>query len=213
VIAKRLNRPGDVQKALMGASAVAFYQGRIDEAMASQEDNIAYSRTVGNRVSIARSYHSLGLMCWSVGRYAEAEKYVHESINMARQFGEKWAIANDLNTMGYIQTGLERDAEAMRYFREALGVALPINATSLILDIISGVAQLALRAGALNKAVSYLSLALHHPATNVDVQHTVEPILESARQQMPQAMFEAAYTAGQQLELNSIISKLLEHRQ
>lgn len=211
-IARRLNRPLDVQRALTGASAVAFYQGNIDEATAIHEDNIAYSREVGNRVAMARSYHNLGLMCWSVGRYAEAEKYVHESIAMARQFGEKWAVASDLNTMGYIQTGLERDAEAMRYFREALGIAVQINATSLLLDIVSGVAQVDLRAGAMEKSVSYLSMALHHPASNLDVRHTVEPILETARQRMPSEAFEAAHAVGRDMQLNSIIHDLLEHR-
>jgi tetratricopeptide (TPR) repeat protein len=209
-IASELGLHVDVQRALIGASSVAFYQGRIDEAIVIHEDNIAYARRVGNRVAMSRSFYNLGLICWSVGRYAEAEKYVEQSIALSREFGEKWGLVNDLNTMGYIQTGLGRDQAAAGYFRDALRLAAQIRASSLMLDILSGFAQLRLRAGQGETAVQYLSLALHHPASNIDIRHTVEPILEAARGQLNPDAFDRAFAEGQQFTLDPIIQALLE---
>lgn len=208
-ISQRINDPEGINAAKSSMSRMYYFLDRREEAVKLLHEQMAYYRAVGIRYDAAKALYNIGTIHWSWGQPSEAEKYLQETIVFARESGEKWDLANDLNTMGYIQTDLASEDKALAYFREAMQIAAQIGANSLLLDILAGIAQLRGRSGDWVTAAEYLGLALHHPSTNLDVQHTVEPILERVREHLPPAEVEAALARGKQRDLNAVIAELL----
>lgn len=209
-ISQRLNDHENIHLATVSTGMVYFRRGQPEETLRLHLTHRDHCLSIGNLFDAAKSAYNIGLVYWTLGRYEEAKNYVEECSVFARQSGQRWEQANSLNTMGYIQTSLNQDAQALACFREALVIAAQIGATSLLLDILAGYAQLRARAEDWETAAAYLALALHHPATNIDVQHTAEPILAYVRENMAHDRFEAAYQRGQALDLNTIITVLSE---
>jgi tetratricopeptide (TPR) repeat protein len=173
------------------------------------EQAILAAKEIGDLEGESTINSNLAVDYWSKGRYAEALPHIQLSVETARRLGNPWEIANDLNTLSYILTGLNQPEQALIHFKDALTRSLKLNAESLVLDILIGIAQAKAKTGslaALTQAVEVCGMVQAHPAYNEDLEQTVQVTLrqiEESRMLAPD-LIQTALERGKTLSIDQI---------
>jgi non-specific serine/threonine protein kinase len=147
-------------RALLGASTLAIYQSDHAQARAWGSSALERYRRLGERVGIARTLVTLGIVAHEVSDYAAAESCYRESLELFRELGDGRGEAHALNNLGAITWRQGRWDEARRLHREALTHAEPARDPGLRALALTNLGFVAHHLGHATEAVACLAEAL-----------------------------------------------------
>ncbi len=211
-ISRQINDQAAVAKTQAEIGFLAFMKGEAEDMVESNiKAAIEYYQSVGNELDASSYLSNLGMIMWSRGKFAEAVPYLQEALTTKIQLGDRWNVASIYNTLGYVYTGLDQDDAAQSAFDQALSIAWDIQAESLTLDIMAGLAQQYVKRKQYDQALDLLGLALHHPASNSDVRHAVESVLAMMKGHVSPERIKTGLERGAKRDFNAVIWGLLRH--
>ena len=210
LLSQELNDRAAVAKTQAEIGFLAFMKGEAEDMVEGNiKAAIQYYESVGNDLDASSYLSNLGMIMWSRGKFSDAVPYLRQALKTKIQLGDRWNVASIHNTLGYVYTGLDDNDAAEDHFNNALVIAWDIQAESLLLDIIAGIAQLYVKGKHYDNALRLLGLALHHPASNSDVRHAVDSVLDTMKDAVSAEKIQAGLAHGENLDFNAVIWELL----
>lgn len=198
-----------VASALSNLGILAEIQGEFAEAKQLASDSLAIRREVGDRFTIAICLNNLSSIARRMGEHEEAKQLAQEGLAIRREIGDRRGIASALSNLGQATTALGEYQESRKHFREALRIGMEIRATPLILDILTGLADLLAKEGKVEQAWELLNLARQHPATENQVKDRAAHLLAELESQLPSQVIAAARARGAAGKLEQMVEKAL----
>ncbi|MSP12305.1 MAG: adenylate/guanylate cyclase domain-containing protein [Chloroflexi bacterium] len=206
------------------AAALNARLGRLDR---EEGDYPSAYRHFSQRLEIGREMHSslhilqmlleLGHVALRQGAYSTASAHFMEGLALARELGDKGFISWFTGRCGELAwlEGNQRRAAAL--YAESLELARGREKHFTITHLLRSVAGMAIAQGAAARAVQLCAAAAANKTAYVD-QLVAFPInyeqdLATARAQLGDAAFEAAWAAGQAMTLEQAIDSALEEVQ
>ncbi len=146
----------------------------------------------------AANHTSIGWLEYIAGQANQATYHTQKSLEMHRELGNMWETLNGYLNLGHI--AFHEPQNAMRHYQHVLLEAGSINAISLQLEALLGMAQ----HQAPEIAVQYLAAAIVHPQSNNEIRHFAAPLEKKLRQSLG-ADFEKQYQKGVQRGLEATL--------
>ncbi len=109
---------------------------------------------------------SLSQIARQAGDLAAARDHLLRALSLARRTGNRLDIVKTLVQQGELQVASGDLAAAHGAFREAAAVGLEIHAESMLVDVVAGLAEMALSAGRRSEAIALYRTVLGHAAAN-----------------------------------------------
>ena len=131
------------------------------------QEALALHRTHQEKHGQALNLSGMGWLEFTVGDFEAAQALTEQSLEMLNELGHQWEMHNAQLNLGHIAFKRHQPVEAKRHYREVLLQAALIEATSLQLEALVGMAYLYGDQPLL--AAELLGTALTHPQVNHEV--------------------------------------------
>jgi len=148
-----------------------------DEAKAFMHESIKLCEQTKNHWGLGTAHRYLGLALMAEGQYREAQACFQRSLDVFGEYTEGWDIALSLIYLGDAIMRSGNFAGAENNYKEALRVSMEAGSIPLILDALSGIAEIQQRTGNFKRAFEFSQFILHHPACTQDTKERVSQIL------------------------------------
>ena len=149
---------------------VADLRGDYPSARTSYAHSLSEWEAVGDKRGVAIALNNLGLAAQRMGEFDEALRLYSRSLKQKRALGYLWGQAITLDNLANTYRILGAFEEARSYFVEALGLAQSIQAQTLCLEILVGLAELHLVCDENNPAKRLLLAVVRHPVVTQETQ-------------------------------------------
>jgi tetratricopeptide (TPR) repeat protein len=184
--------------------------GAYEDAQQRYRESLAIFTALSHRLGIAMVLGNLGRVAFAQGKLAEAHQLHQESLALSRATGNKRSIGISLNQLGMVRHALGDYRAAQHAFDEALTTALEIGMVPLALEVLVGLAALVAQAGAAERAIELLALALQHPTGTQRTRDRAGRQLAELVSGLPPEIVAAAQERGRQRDLWATGQELLE---
>ena len=194
---------------------IAYRQSDYLQARRQWEDSLALHRQRQDKNSIAICLNNLGEVALHLGDYRAAIAPIEEAIALSRDLGNQQLLALVLVNLSQIRAKMGEYTTASALYREVLQIQVPLNAQADIALTLEMMAELALSTGDPARSVRlYAAGAALRETSGVPLTPTqstdMQPQLATARTQLGEVAFQAAWQAGRALSLAQAISYALE---
>jgi predicted ATPase/DNA-binding SARP family transcriptional activator len=142
-----------IARALNNLGEVARMLGDHEESRRLSEASLAYAPALGPGWSVS-PYNNLGLLARIAGRYAEARRLHEQSLAACREVGDLRGAANTIFFLGELELAVERLDEAATALNAGLEQFRALRQRQGISACLIGLAELAIKQGAHQKAVA-----------------------------------------------------------
>jgi tetratricopeptide (TPR) repeat protein len=193
---------------LSNLAGLVLNQGRHDEARAMQQEALYLVREMGNRQGESNILDGLGLLEFELENYDIALSYFEESVQIGRAINNPFMLNKALRHLGDTHKKLEID-DTYSYYYDALSV---VQNTGLLPDKLYTVFDLVeeqIEKGNAGQAVQWLALILKHSDAYGEMEE-VQNKLEELKQTLNAVEYQAAFEAGQALNLDTLIETILQ---
>ena len=183
--------------------------GNPQRAVEILERTAERARAEGDERSLAAIFNNHGNFALDNQDLVTARHYMEESAALNRKLGQKQALANNLLDLGFVALAEDRSDEAGALFYEALAICGGERFADGLMWAIEGAAALAVERSSPAEAARWLATTTH-PRADLgmadDFYMTGDArraqTLDSARAQLGEARFEAAWAEGLALSLD-----------
>ena len=213
-LAREMNNTHDIATCLMGLGRLALGQGEVAGAQAHFADALALQQQIGDKNCSAQSLRGLGEVALAQGDPSAARRLLEQSLALQRELGARAGIAILVGLLGRVslQEGEAEGAEqgyaaSLRLWRELSdrrGIAACLEGwgeVALARDRPARVVHLCAAAAALREAIG----APPWPIEQARYERTVA----TARAQLGEAAFAAAWDEGRALAIEDAITLAL----
>jgi tetratricopeptide (TPR) repeat protein len=180
-------------------AALRHYQRGLDLAVEIGDRNLRAMLT-GNVAEI----HYLQ------GDFASAKRLSERALALAQEAANDSLVASARFWLGASLLRLGEVQQARLHMEEALRMALAMRADSALVFILPEYARLWAGQGEATKAVEWIGLARHHPASDSIGRRYAEQVLSEIRGDLSEDEVQAALQRGAKLDLDDVINSLLE---
>jgi predicted ATPase len=142
-------------------------------------------------------------------QHAEAREIHQQGLELCQAIGYKWGVASNLNSLGNVASETGNPDEAATYYIEALQTAMKIRAVPVALAVLVGMAGLLARVGDRVVATEYIGLVMRHPAVDSITHYLGQRVVQTLREELDEATFEAAYNTGKEQSLREVAERIL----
>jgi predicted ATPase/transcriptional regulator with XRE-family HTH domain len=190
------------------------WNGDLTVARRWLEESMALQHQLSGQTS-AFTLNSLGTLALRQGEYAQARAYFDEGLAICRDAGNAtlghWLLAH----LGYVVLREGDEAQARARFDAVLQLFLAAGITSGVVYTLEGLASLATRQSEPERAVRLLAWADMAREAIDDARPPVEQAdvdrdLAAIRSQLDEALFAAAWAAGQAMTIEQAIAEALD---
>ena len=194
---------------------VAMREGDYEAARRHYGDFLAITRRLDNEGAVAWALLDLGEATLNLGDRVQAKTFVEESFSIFRESDQNYGMALGVYFSGLI-AGLEGDSEqATVFFEQGLARARTIGPIWYRADVLMGLAGVAAGNGQAQRAARLLGAAetqLEAGASywNAAESLYIERTIASARAQLGEAEFAAAYDEGRSMTFEQVFEYALE---
>jgi tetratricopeptide (TPR) repeat protein len=119
---------------------VAWIQGDYAAAYSYHDESLSLRRTLGDKLGIAYSLSSLGLVALSQGDYNAARSHHEESLSLRQELGFKWGIADSLRNLGLVAQTEGDYTRAAELLRQGLALFRDLGAKKDAVECLEGLA-------------------------------------------------------------------------
>jgi tetratricopeptide (TPR) repeat protein len=192
--------PGELRHAYV---CLAISERKLGNSARAREIYEA-ARADADERSLATILGNLGNMDLDEHNYAGARSNIESAAAIHRRLGLRWALANDILDLGFIALAEARIDEALPFVRECLAICRAERLGELLPLAVEAVAAVT----APDDAVRLLAATTkprEELAMGIDfyliAEEMRERTLESAREQLSESVFAAAWAEGEKLSL------------
>ncbi|MCA9903635.1 MAG: hypothetical protein KC547_07245 [Anaerolineae bacterium] len=160
-----------------------------------------------NSVATGNSWRrllSLGALAALCGRYDEGLQYTEQAMKIAMERGYRVAYLDSMSCAGHCLLHLNQTDRAQAFLHEVLRDAAEMIATPLVLEALTGLAQLP--STPRQQTIVLLTLILQHPSSNRFGRHMAQRARTRLKAEVSERNFVAAVEQGQALTLDSVLS-------
>lgn len=179
-------------RALNYLGNIAMGQGRYVDARSYFEKLLAIAEKLGDIWGAAGGYSKLGQLAAARGEYEQAWRLHQRSLAMLLKTGDLRRTAYAMRELGEVAAALDNRMEAARFFQRALEIAARTQNTSLVQDILTGIAGVQFQGTEKERAVELLSVVLQTPIGDKLTANRASRLWEDMKAGMPAQQFEWA---------------------
>jgi tetratricopeptide (TPR) repeat protein len=187
----------------------AYKLGRHEEAQRLLEESLAINRVLNYRWGIAATLCILGESALVLEEIARAERLICESIALFREIGDRLNIALVLNYLGVVRHRQAMYPEAQACFQEAFQLSTEMQALSVALEALVGIAGVRAQEGSIEPALELLMHVVNHPAGNQRTKDRAEELRAGLEAQLPPQQIQAAHARAQAQTLEAVAAEIL----
>jgi predicted ATPase len=158
----------------------------------------------------AQLKQQLGDATLALGQTEAARVLFEESLALCRETGYRWGMAGSLNRLGMVSTTLKDYHRAAAELVEALTIAMDARALTVAVTSLASMAALLAKAGDKTTALEYASLALNHPACDVQTQNLAQRVMTELEAELPMGAFVDGVKRGKARELKEVAAAILK---
>jgi tetratricopeptide (TPR) repeat protein len=192
---------------LLNWGSAAGAQEDFDSANRYFEEALVICRTIGERRGVAIALDNLGVAAQFQGNYKKAVEYFEESLTISRAMNDRRGSATSLLELGNVVKALGDEEKARQYYREALSYAWEIEATPIVLEVLTGMAGVNPDP---ERALQWLTLVLNHPATYDATRKIATSTVETVGPRLPSDQVESLMKNSEGQELDVIVTEILQ---
>jgi predicted ATPase len=214
---------------LMIAAALGFIApvllalGERTQAKQRLQESMGLLRSLGYSWGLALCFNYLGLLAdlTQETERVEAQRLHQESLTIFTELGDRRSMALSLNYLGQVAATAGHIAypEARQHYLAALQMAIEVQVVPIALAALTGLAALLVdppieetKADLIEtkaRAAEYLSLVLHHPASQYETKERAARLLAELECQLPPHISAAARARGQTRSLEAVAAEIL----
>lgn len=183
--------------------------GRSQEGQRFLEESLTLARAAGGTDFYPFIPLHLGFAAYKLGDYAKAEAYLQEVLTMAHAEGRTHPEALAHIFLGRVKVAQNALTAAERYLGEGLQLGLTHKLTLVLTLALVSFAEFYTAQHDYARAVSLLTVVLHHPATEKRDRQDAEQQMQALRNKMPAAEFEQTVARSEDLSLEEVIERMV----
>ncbi len=197
--------------ALFGLAEVVTSEGDLTSAHSWLQESLALWREVGDTWGLALALDGMGGVMRYQGDYEQAAKFYDESLALFRHLDNKWRIAYLLHNLGHVARAQGNYERMAALFEESFVLLRELGHKGGVADCLPGLAavagvqgqhELAVQLFAASQALFTAIGARMFPADRAEYDRN----LVAVRTQLDEATFTVAWTQGQQMTWEQILT-------
>jgi len=199
---------------LLFLGGIARAQCDYGRARALAEQSLVLFRELSDKVGSAHALWNLGHIARSLGEDAHAAAYYDAALALFREQGIAFGIASVRHNQAYLAQHQADYVRAAALLKESLGLARALASEDMIAWNLAGLGGVAAALGQseraarlLGKATALFDTGRHNIDPTEQVEH--DRYIATARSQLDEATFAAAWTAGQTMSVEQAIADAL----
>jgi DNA-binding SARP family transcriptional activator len=165
--------------ALVSMARVAYGQGRYEESKDFCRRSIERCEETRNSWGKAFALTHLSRAYYRLNDYTGARHFLRKSMALAEQIGNRWVKAFALREAG--RRGLMAEPQD-GYLVEGLRLSLEIGAVPLMLNTMSGIAEVMMGRGETQNAVRLATFIQQHPVSEYEALQEAQQLIETIRE-------------------------------
>ena len=182
-------------------------QGKYEQAQDYYQRSIELATETGLRFAKVQALWGLGSLALDQGDYVRAKQFFQQS----REFNKGAnAPGIGLGGPGWAALGLNDYLEAEHYFNEALQLAMQAQHVPLILDALTGLAQLLIHNGEQIHALELMVFILYHSTARQESKDRISGSYTELVANLPPEVTATAQAQGQERTLEDVLAEILE---
>lgn len=193
---------------------LAFRQGAYDRAESLWRTLLLQARELGDRYFTAVTLGKLALLALYRRELAAADTLLQESLALAHAIGAQWCVADCLANLGFAAFLRHDFTRAESLLRQSLRLFADQGEKAELVAALERLAQVWVAAAKAEQAATLLGAAAAWrsatqeplPANRAEEQ---AQILQSLRQQLPEAVFAHAWAAGEAATIAQVVAEVL----
>jgi predicted ATPase/DNA-binding XRE family transcriptional regulator len=187
---RKLGDPHSISLGLNHLSPTLVELGRYAEAETGLQESLRLCNESGHRWGMGTAYRYLGLVKMAQGRLEEAKSLFRTSIDTFGDYFIGWDIAKSWVYLGEAIFLSGDFVEARRVYLESLRLSKEADASPLMLDALTGLAQLSLQAGEHEQAFQMSQFVLSQPAGTQETRDRADRIIRCASEYLSEGQIE-----------------------
>jgi tetratricopeptide (TPR) repeat protein len=185
-------------------------QGKLAEARPHLEEAIAICRRTGILMNLPSYLESLGFLLYALHDYTAALNSLQEGLTLARAQGSRLAIGNILCELANVYRALGDLDRARQSLREGLSIARDAGISLMKIHLMIAAIRLWREMGQAERAAEWLGLLPKAPGIASEEQADLQQQRDGLEREIGPARLSAALERGQTLDLDRVISSLLD---
>ncbi|MCB0209916.1 MAG: tetratricopeptide repeat protein [Anaerolineae bacterium] len=149
-----------VAEALCNLGITYCYQGDYPPARSYLGQSLGIREEIGNQLGEADSLSKLSVVYYYLGSYQTTKRYCELAIATARKLKFHSGESYSLTYLGHALVELGHLKEAFSAYEQALQLRYELNQQHLTIDILVGIANIAVAQGQREKAIAYVNTIL-----------------------------------------------------
>lgn len=186
--------------------------GDIKNALVSLQNAIDIMTSIGYQRERMLVQGYLVAVLIEDGQLTLAKRLCHESLEYIESSGARQFLGDTLNGLGMIALAEQSKAQAKKHFQRAIDVAFEIGALPSVLTAARYLISYSIIQIETETALAWLTLIVHHPASDVYQQHTAQHAFDQLAEQLPAERVTAARERGRNLTLDKVVAEILSNR-
>lgn len=196
--------------ALWGILHIA--QGQLEEGVANFEDAVDALTKTGYQRECMRIQGYLILVLILQGRLERAERLCLEDLDQIDSTGARQFRCYRLTGLGMINSARQSYTKAKAYLQQAVVEGVEIGMKPAAIDALQNLASQIIARRDPEVALAWLTMVVHHPASDAFQKQTAQQAAEQLAEQLPVKRVEAARERGRHLTLNEIAAEIRSKR-
>lgn len=144
-----------------------------------------------------------------LGERDDAQRLYRECLDAYQAANYKWGVAAALNDLGYLAFDSRDYALAEEHFHSALQTSLAIRAWTVALGSVTGIAELLIQRGDLEKATELVALTLNHMSVDHQTADRANRLLTRIKVDLWPDVVAEAEARGKAARLSEVAAKLI----
>ncbi len=198
-----------ITESLNNLGVVADAQGEFSESRNLYEESLALSAEIGDKFSEARTLNNLGFVAFHLGEFKRALDHCAKGLKLNQEIKNQPGEVHSLNGLGNAATALEKYQDARRYLHKALAIAHEQALSAELLEVLVGIAILAMKTGENERAFRLFMLIESHADAEPESQGTARHFRGELESQLSAGAIKKIAHELQTHSLKAIIEEIL----
>jgi tetratricopeptide (TPR) repeat protein len=151
----------------------------------------------------------LGMIAYKQGDYQKAQTFFLEAFAYPEEDKPIYFNAYLLANLGKLATALGNYARAKEYLKQSLDIGFTTKSSLNMTGSLVPLAELSMAHEQPQQAAEWLSLSLHHPATQWHEKREAKRLLDALKRQLSAKELKAAIERGKRLDLIAVVQDIL----
>ncbi len=187
------------------------HKGDLDKAQELAAENLKFVQHTETTTTMESFIlDCMGLIAYKRCDYGKAQKFFMEALALPEEDKATFFRSGLRANLGKVATTLGDYAQACTYLRESFEIGLRNESLFNLAATLVPLAELAMAEGQPQQAAEWLSLSLHHKATQWHERKEAKRLLDVVKPQLSAKEFKAALERGKQLNLTKVVQGILE---